>query len=363
MKVLLTLILLCISVPSSSDPFSNRATLEAADIESSPRIQKIVFAANRLWILNQNGRLQSLNLKEGGPQEVAPEKFVFDIYHDPDKQLYVLAGGSRDTSRMHVWRRTETTWIKVTEIPIGPGEAVLGLHKYRDSLLVLTDREIHLQEGPDKWRSIAVKGEIRGAYQTAFAVTDDGYVYVGINRGEWGGGLFQVNLKSGEVKQLKKVGKPKSCEGPLNPECDPVTGVIRDPENPSCVIASIGLRHFLEHGRLVRVCNQSISVVFSKSYRDISSKKDANVDTVFVDNSTEAIFDLVAEGQGYWAVTGRGIYHFTLNSEPTFQKLPNLVNRSGLHMSDAIPNVIVVSTDINWARSLSGHTPLIAVKE
>jgi hypothetical protein len=120
----------------------------------------------------------------------------------------------------------------------------------------------------------------------------------------------------------------------------------------------------LESGRLIRVCDESVSVVFTKTYREIASDdKAVPTDNKFSAYSSEAIFDLVPGEKDYWAVTSRGVYHFTPGAEPTFHPMPKLRTLAGIKLSDEITNVIVVRTDINWAKSLSGYTPLIAVKD
>ncbi|HXD33890.1 MAG TPA: hypothetical protein VN643_22415 [Pyrinomonadaceae bacterium] len=328
----------------------------ASATETNQRIKKVLIASNRLWILYLNGKLSSLDLKGGDPQEVAPDKFVFDIYRSFANQLYCLGSVSEASTQLSVWQKTDNAWSPIGKIERGRQNWVLGLREYRDSLLILTQNRIYIQKGLADWRSVALKGELKASYQTPFAVTDTGLVYVGVNLGEWGGGLLQASIETGLVTKIERRDTPKLCDGPLNSDCDPVTGVIRDPENSACVLASIGLRHFLERGRLLRVCDKTVSVVFEKSYDDesVNTKKEVM--------GTEAIFDLVAGSEDYWAVTGRGIYHFKAGTEPTFQTVPALVRRSGISMSDAIPNIIVVATDINWAMSVSGYTPLIAVK-
>ena len=329
---------------------------------ANQRIKKVLFDSDRLWMLFLDGTLVTLDLKRGATEVVAPDKFVFDIYRSSAKQVYLLGGASPDSRLMRVWQKSAPSWSAVSEIQRDKHDAVLGLKEFRDGLLVLTQHKIYLQEDATKWRTVLIKTRLGGSDQIALAATDNGYVYIGLNHGEFGGALLQVSIDSGTVRSLVKRGKPDSCEGPLNPECDPVTGVIRDPADSSCVIASIGLRHFSESGRLIRVCNESVSVVFSKSYREIASEPQST-DDKFVDDSTEAIFDLVPGEKDYWAVTGRGVYHFAPGAEPTFHAMPKLRNISGFNLSDDISNVIVVSTDINWAKSLSGYTPLIAVKD
>lgn len=326
------------------------------------RIKKVLFDSDRLWILFLDGTLNTLDLKHGIKKVVAPEKLVFDIYRSSAKQLYLLSGASLDARQLHIWQNTAAAWATLGELQRDGRDAVLGLKEYRDGLLILTQRKIYLQDGAGRSRIVQIKRALPAAYQTPFAVTDNGYIYLGINHGEFGGGLIQVSIASGQVNGLEQKDKPDLCAGPLNSACDPVTGVIRDPADRSCVIASIGLRHFLEHGRLIRVCEKTVSVAFSKSYQRTPENKAEGSDKKFIDQSTEAIFDLVPGENDYWAVTGRGVYHFTPGSEPKFHALPKLRSVSGITLSDEIANIIVVSTDINWAKSLSGYTPLIAVK-
>lgn len=332
--------------------------------QANQRIKKVFFDSDRLWILALDGSLMTLDLRGGSTEVVAPDKYVFDIYRNSAKQLYLLAGASIDSPAMRVWQKTGSSWNAGSELQRDRRDAVLGLKEYRNGLLVLTQHNIYLQDESAKWNTVPVKSDLGGAYQTPFAVTENGYIYLGINLGEFGGGLLQVSIATGRVKRLVKKDKPDLCAGPLNPECDPVTGVIKDPANPSCVIASIGLRHFDESGRLIRVCNESISVVFSKSYKEIYSEEKAKTSDEKSDEySTEAIFDLVLGEKDYWAVTGRGVYHFIPGTGPTFHAMPKLRTLSGLNLSDEIPNIIVISTNINWSHSLSGYTPLIAVKD
>ena len=324
-----------------------KATLTRA----KQRIKKVLFDSDRLWILALNGTLMRLDLKGRDAEVVAPDKLVFDIYRSSANELYLLTGASFDSPLMRVWQKTATSWTAVSELRRDGRDAVLGLKEYRKALLVLTQRKIYLQDGAASWRTVPLKTALGAAYQTPFAVTDNGYIYLGLNYGEFGGGLLQVSVSTGKVRRLEKKDKPL-CAGPLNSECDPVTGVIKDPKDSSCVIASIGLRHFFEKGRLIRVCNESVSVVFSKSYKEIAAEeKTTTSDKTFADYSSEAIFDLVPGEKGYWAVTGRGVYHFAPGTEPGFHAMPKLRTLSGINLSDEIPNVIVVSTDINWAKS------------
>jgi len=87
-------------------------------------------------------------------------------------------------------------------------------------------------------------------------------IYVGFDVGEWGGGLQQVDLNAGVVTNIERRDTKNPCDGPLNRECDPVTGVIPDPQNRECVLASVGLVHLgISNGRILRVCGSQVTLV------------------------------------------------------------------------------------------------------
>jgi hypothetical protein len=177
---------------------------------------------------------------------------------------------------------------------------------------------------------------------------------VGFNTGEWGGGLQRVDLRTGVVSNVERRDTKELCAGPLNSACDPVTGVLPDPQNKDCILAAVGLVHMLEHGRILRVCGQEVSLVFEKSYKVDGFKGDKW-------EMTEAFFGLVpAADGGFWGITSEALYHFG-GDGTTKQEyaLPELKPVSGIYLSRELPGVVVVRTDANWAVSVSGYTPLL----
>jgi hypothetical protein len=80
---------------------------------------------------------------------------------------------------------------------------------------------------------------------------------------------------------------------------------------------------------------------------------------------TEAFYGLAPSVDGgFWGITYRSLYLFDAagnkNQEYT---LPKLDSVSGIHLSRALPGVIVLQTDVNWAVSTSGYTPLVVPLE
>ncbi len=206
--------------------------------------------------------------------------------------------------------------------------------------------------------SVELKGKLRSGHQVSAAIpTGGGSVYVGFNSGEWGGGLQRVDLNTGVVTNIERRDTKQLCDGPLNSDCDPVTGVIPDTQNSDCVLVAVGLIHLsISEGRILRVCGDKVTAVSEKSITgEVGDKW----------KMTEAFYGLVpATGGGFWGITYRNLYRFSadVKMEKAYP-LPKLKSVSGVHLSRDLPGVIIVRTDVNWAVSTSGYTPLVVPSE
>lgn len=70
-----------------------------------------------------------------------------------------------------------------------------------------------------------------------------------------------------------------------------------------------------------------------------------------------------ADDNGVWLVTGRAIYKLAGGKIQSCSPLPQkFENVDGIAVNESVSGAILIGTDINWAKSLSGATPLIAVK-
>jgi hypothetical protein len=202
-----------------------------------------------------------------------------------------------------------------------------------------------------------LSGSVRGGVGISVSATRAGRsVYVGADMGEFGGGLERVDLDTGIVTELPTNDLRHT---PSAAQEDPVTGLIADPKNQDCVIASVGLVHmFMSNGRILRVCPSGITILYqipiSSSNRDTGNQR-----------MTEAFFSLApSPKEGFWATTQRAIYHFTSSgSKAEEYPYPTLGTLLSIRLSKAIPGILVLRTDLNWAFSTSGYTPLIVPLE
>jgi hypothetical protein len=353
-------VFLCVLVRHADHASANEHAPKADRVVGA-RIAKALVCDGKLWLLGANlsgkggpgGGLISINLRTGARQ-LHFEKGVFDIANAGHDLLVLRQPGPKGhTLAVSSWR--DGAYQDFPLLDYVDGEEPLALLSRAGAPVVLFQHSLS-RFSPDqrKWRPVILQGELGSGVQISVAAPQNGNTaYVGLNRGEWGGGLRSVNLDTGVVSAVERRDSQELCEGPLNSDCDPVTGLIPDPQNKDCILAAVGLVHMMTHGGILRVCGTKVTPIWSKSVKDDLDGKL---------RMTEAVFGLApAANGGFWAITWRALYLFAADGTNSSEYvLPKLKPVSGIYMSRDLPGVIVVRTDVNWAVSVSGYTPLLA---
>ncbi|HEY1270122.1 MAG TPA: hypothetical protein VGH16_22885 [Candidatus Binatia bacterium] len=301
---------------------------------------------------SQAGGLVSLDLSNESRQAHF-EDGVFDI-EKSGRDLWALHSLAADPRALavSVWRAS--AFEELGRLTLAENDAAIALLNKDGSPVILSRKAIHVL-APDKraWRTTVLKGELRRGVQISAAAPAKGdAIYVGFNMGEWGGGLQRLDIATGAVATVEH--SEGACGGLLNTDCSPVTGVIPDSQDPRCVLAAVGLVHlWTSNGRILRVCGDSVAMVFEKPMK-INPGDGPGL------KMTEAFYGLTqSEGSGFWAVSWRALYRFVAD-RPAEHPLPkNLKPISGIYMSRELPGAVVVQTDVNASVSTSGYTPLV----
>ena len=271
-----------------------------------------------------------------------------------DHDLWVLRQRDED-GRFVVAEWRGDRFQDLTEFERSPHDAPLALMSSAGSPTVLSGQTVRYLANDKTWHVVQLKGKLRSGVAVSAASPQEGEsIYVGFNVGEWGGGLQRIDLKAGAVADIERRDTKDLCAGPLNRECDPVTGVIPDPQDKACVLASVGLVHLgMSNGRILRICGTDVALV--SEILIPGDKGDSNKW-----GRTEAFYGLAPSGDGgFWGITYRALYRFDAAGKTEKEyALPKLESVSGIRLSRALPNVIVLQTDLNWAVSTSGYTPL-----
>lgn len=331
------------------------------------RIAEVVAAGGRLWFRSTTrdrapGALVSLNLSGRERENVFPSD-VFDI--DSSRgQLWVVRNEER--GRIVKISRLSLAWSDYPEIKLQGDESPLALLIDQEPLLLTSKRVVEWNPASHKWGDVILRGSFSRDYAPiqgypSVAATED-YIYVGFAAGEWGGGLQIIDRRSGQIIDVEAKGAKRGGRGPLDSALDPVNAVVADPGRPGCVLVAVGITHlFMSDGRILRVCGKKVDVFFAKIL--VAPQPTSPDEEVIGGDGSEAFFDLATDIRGsIWAVTTEAVYMFESgsNKPSASYDIPRTELIQGLPISLKLPSVAVVRTDINWALSTSGYTPIIA---
>jgi hypothetical protein len=327
----------------------------ASKVRTEEGVSRVVEGTalnGRLWLRTKSRERNALggsliSIALAGQPIVHVEAGVLDIDSASGK-LLVMRRRSPDAKTVVVSEVRSSGLSDVVPLALPRAEAPVALASRGSTIAVLTDRSLlTLAAGETRWEVKKLDAPIRRGIEASVAWVGRS-LYVGTNKGEWGGGLQMVDTDSGMVQEVERSDGDAPCAGPLNRRCSPVTGVIREPAS-QCILASVGLVHLsLSRGRILRVCGGHVTVVF-----EVQTSAGESV------GNTEAFFGLAVANEGFWAIGNTSVLHFGLEGLrryplPAFERLD-----VGVRWSSTIPGVAVVMTDVNWSVSTSGPTGLV----
>ncbi|MFL5563220.1 MAG: hypothetical protein ACJ79K_17270 [Gemmatimonadaceae bacterium] len=321
--------------------------------QGSPAPTKVVDSHGVWWILDDQGALRTLDGRRISVQRLGG--LVRDIAQTPSGDLLALIQ-RRGSSRAQLMKRVASgEWAEYAKLKLAAADTLIGLVASDSDAIALSGHAYYLVRSGRQPHRYAIRGPpVAGGLQPAVARTLLGQLYVGENAGEFGGRLSRIDLATGASERIEQRGAAGGCAGLLNSACDPITAVIPDPANARCAIVSIGLLHMgMELGRIVRVCGSRVTLVAELPCPDQRQSDPP---------CSLGVFGLAAATDGFWASTEAGLYHFRGSVIDQQLPTPAMQRHSTLSYSDAIPGLLVLSTDINWRASVSGPTPLIAAR-
>jgi hypothetical protein len=302
-------------------------------------------------VLSQDGRLSSIAETEKTWTHNIPGK-VIDLC--VQQGHVVVIDDTRNKKTWMLRRLDGDRWSNLAAVQ-SEGERVLALGCDENELLILTKRRlISIDNG--KAESVTISGDLFFGWYSVYTTADQ--VLVGINAGEWGGGLRRIDRRTGAISNIQRVTAGELCGGPLNSSCDPVNGIAPLPWKPGCVIVAVGLVHLFPHGRLDEVCGDAVERVFFKPYASQPPNQMPGAEPM----RTVAFFGLVRQGDSLWAVGTDGVYKIDSGGVTQLSPLPQFTEIEGVWVSFEIPNLVLVQTSVYGERSLSGSVPLLVAR-
>lgn len=179
-------------------------------------------------------------------------------------------------------------------------------------------------------------------------------LFVGYNKGEWGGGLRRIDVPAGTVSFVKEDGEDL-CGGRLNPACAPIVGIIRDASNENCMLVGASLAHLTErYGEVMRVCTDRITSIFSDPLPVLPYS------LVNRPGQTWPFSGLIETHDG-WIAVGQERYARARESTITMADVPPLKPWSGLQISDPVDGVVFVQSACCWGSDTSIQYRVLAI--
>ncbi|OYW81486.1 MAG: hypothetical protein B7Z26_05020 [Asticcacaulis sp. 32-58-5] len=201
-----------------------------------------------------------------------------------------------------------------------------------------------------------VSARVSGSAVTGLGTLLSG-AYVGMDAGEWGGGLHRIDRSTSEVITIgPKNGK---CGDVLYPECDAVTGVAPIPWKPDCVAVTTGKAHLSTmRGALIEVCGTEVRVMLQKEYQPAPPiKPDAQYPVGHV-----PFLGVYTKGDVLTALTASHAYEFRDGNLTDERPLPPREILGGVSVSFGDADIVRVQPYVQTATSRAYGYPLLIVK-
>jgi hypothetical protein len=192
---------------------------------------------------------------------------------------------------------------------------------------------------------------------TMYATPD--HVFIGLEKGEWGGGLRRIERRTGKVAVVERNEHGDLCGGPLNTHCDPVHAIAPVPWKPGCVAAAIGLEHLSsKHGRIAEICGDEVREIFvqphERTYRDGEGTKKGR--------GSVAFYGLTKVGDELWATASDGVYRIRGPGDGGRVELPAFKSIAGADVSFDVPGAVLIFTGVSKNLPTIAGVPLIVAR-
>lgn len=318
-------------------------------------VKRAVFAQGRLWLLSEGGAIWTIRPSSHEADRMPVSGAVLDLCIRNGNLVSVSARRDRPGQ----WVLAENSaggWLDLMAVA-SQGDTLAAVQCEADGTLLVTTRRVIEIRGAHV-RSTKLSEELPVRAVSSVVATPD-TIYVGLNAGEWGGGLRRIDRREGTVSLVESRRSQGLCDGPLNSDCDPVTALIPDPSNSGCVIAAVGLVHMTSRGSVLQICRDVVRSIYAKPCEmPLLGPHDARTRAAYA-RCSEAFFGLVRAGDTLWAASNSGLYRRDGEGAWTERRLPKFKSFGAFMVSFDSPSLVFLLTEANRRYSLSGATPLM----
>jgi hypothetical protein len=333
----------------SFPPAAYAASIEPVRPGQENSIRRAVFADGRIWLLSDAGAVWTVREDAADAQQIALPGLALDICVQRGLPIIATAPQAHATA-WTLWRWQGGRWADAAAIPV-EDDGLVAITCEPDRLTLLTSRRIVELAGPRR-RVVMLSNRVP-SQPMSVVLAAPAHVFVGLNAGEWGGGLQRIDRRTGEVRRLESNVSGELCGGPLNTDCDPVNGIAPSPWKPGCVVAAVGLIHMTGRGRLVEVCEDRITNIHTEP---CPSERSGKAGAPFC---TMPFFGIIEAGGRLLAVAPGELVSLDGSGRASHLPAPRLRPYGPFQVSFT-PDYVLLNTSANERHSVSGLTPLLA---
>jgi hypothetical protein len=271
-----------------------------------------------------------------------------------DGHLLIITCDQESCRNWKLRRWVEGEWSTEDSIST-QGDDLVGLSCAGDRVGTLTSKRlIETENGAQT--SVTLSDEISPKLVITTLDTPSQLI-VGVNQGEFGGGLWRIDRGTGQIAAIEGKATGKFCRDSLDSNCDPINGIAIEPWNPACMLIAVGVVHFGPLGRIAEVCGDSVRTFFSKPYEEdpAGSSKRESADGV----GHVAFFSMVRKDGELWTAGIDGIYRIDGHGTAWSAPLPKFKRVGDVDVSFDLPHFVVVWTSIYSHQAVSPPEPMI----
>ncbi|MDC7685146.1 hypothetical protein PQU92_17825 [Asticcacaulis sp. BYS171W] len=302
----------------------------------SPGIQRAFYYEGQVWILDNEGRLATLNREKGVRVDQALPERGRDMCLR-DGALWMLTGVT-DSPRRVLRRKVGSEWRTEANLPDDPAPLV-GMDCTGDAITVLTRQRIaEIHKGEVKVQTLEKPIQIQddsSELNTALFKNAD-YLYAGLNAGEFATGLYLINRKTAQTIAMGMAERDDSCSNINSIMCHNIYAMTYVPWQRECFALAASMPMMPEAG-ILKLCGRQGSVLYERPG--------------YEPERYMRFYDLLAVGDRLVALGENGVYQFKDGKLVSRTPYPKLEAISGISVNFGDPDYILIDTLPNYGTS------------
>lgn len=319
-------------------------------------IKRAAFAKDRLWLLSDAGELWTVRQTVAGAKRLETPKPVLDFCVQNGGPV-IVTGDPGAAAAWTLLRLKDSEWTILGSVA-SDGDGLVVVQCAADRLILLTTRRIIEVQG-EQQEALVLSHRIPARVPNV-VLTTSAHVFVGLNAGEWGGGLQRVDRRTGEVVVPQSNISGDLCGGPLNPDCDPVVGVAPSAGKPGCVVAAVALRHMNTRGRIIEICGTRVERLYTGPCpyalpEDQLARTSRDGERL----CNEAFSGVAQRRDALVAVSASGVSTVDKAGVAVRTPLPTFTGYGPFAVNFSSPDFVLVGSSASQRRSLGGGFPLL----